>query len=95
MLRDAKERPHRPTTTPNELPVEDVLPVEHDVVPLDGADVLKQGQVHSVGDRVALAQDPRDFPRLPVDDASQDQGQTAASVHFLPQLAGVDSARRP
>ena len=67
------------------------MAIKHDVVPLDGADVFQQREIDSIADRVALAQDPRDFPRLPVDDASQDQRQTAAGVHLLPQLAGVDS----
>src|SRR6202795_766603 len=37
----------------------------------------------------------RDFARLPVDDARQDQIQAAAGVHLLPQLAGVDPAAPP
>jgi hypothetical protein len=63
--------------------------------PLDGADVFQQGEIDSIGDRVALTQDPGDFARLPVDDARQDQVQTAAGVHLLPQLAGVDPATPP
>jgi hypothetical protein len=31
-----------PATTSDQLPVEDVLPVEHDVVPLDGAHMLQE-----------------------------------------------------
>jgi len=37
--------------------------------------------------------DPGDFPRLPVDDARQDQA--TAGVHLLPHLAGVDPAPPP
>jgi hypothetical protein len=72
-----------------------ILAVEHDVVPLDGADVFQQGGIDSIGDRVALAQDPGDLPRLPVDGARQDQVQATAGVHLLPQPEGVNPARRP
>jgi hypothetical protein len=45
----------------DELSNEDVLAVEHDVIPLDGADVFQQGEVDSIGHRVAaLTQDPGD-----------------------------------
>ena len=71
------------------------MAIEHDVIPLDGADVFQQGEIDSIGDRVALTQDPGDFARLPVDDARQDQVQAAAGVHLLPQLAGVDPAAPP
>src|ERR1700737_3575124 len=79
----------------DELPIEDILAVEHDVIPLDGADVFQQGGIDSIGDRVALAEDSGDLPRLPVDDARQDQVQTAAGVHLLPQLAGVNPTPPP
>src|SRR4029077_10504519 len=55
----------------------------------------QQGEIDSIGNRVALTQDPGDFPPLPVDDAGQDQVQAAAGVHLLPQLAGVDPAAPP
>jgi signal transduction histidine kinase len=71
------------------------LAVEHDIIPLNGADVFQQGEINSIGDRVALTKDPGDFARLPVDDARQDQVQAAAGVHLLPQLAGVDPAPPP
>jgi hypothetical protein len=57
--------------------------------------VFQQGEIDSIGDRVALTQDPGDFSRLPVDDARQDQVQAAAGAHLLPQLAGVDPAAPP
>jgi hypothetical protein len=38
-------------------------PVEHNVIPLDGADAFQNGEIDSIGDRVALTQDPRN--RLP------------------------------
>jgi hypothetical protein len=60
-----------------------------------GADVFQQGSIDSIGDRVALAEDSGDLPRLPVDNARQDQVQTAAGVHLLPQLAGVNPAPPP
>ena len=63
--------------------------------PTRWADVLQQGSIDSIGERVALAEDSGDLPRLPVDDARQDQVQTAAGVHLLPQLAGVDPAPPP
>src|ERR1700730_4623597 len=73
----------------DELSVEDILAIEHDVIPLDGADVFQQGEIDSIDDRVALIEARGDFRRLPVDDARQDQVQAAAGVHLLPQLAGV------
>ncbi len=91
----AKDDPFCETASADELSIEDVLAVEHDVIPLDGADVFQQGEIDSIGDRVALSQDPGDFARLPVDDARQDQVQTAAGVHLLPELAGVDPAAPP
>ena len=57
--------------------------------------MFQQGEIDSIGDRVALTQDPGDFARLPVDDARQDQVQAAAGVHLLPQLARVDPAAPP
>ena len=51
------------------------MAVEHDIVPFDWADVFQQGEIDSIGERVALTQDPGDFARLPVDDARQDQVQ--------------------
>jgi hypothetical protein len=54
----------------DELSIEDVLAIEHDVIPLDGADVFQHGEIDSIGDRVALTQDPGDFARLPVDDGT-------------------------
>ena len=60
------------------------MAVEYDIVPFDGADVFQQGEIDSIGERVALTQDPGDFARLPVDDSRQDQVQAAAGVHLLP-----------
>ena len=56
------------------------MAVEHDIIPLNGADVFQQGEINSIGDRVALTSDQEDFARLPVDDARQDQVQAAAVV---------------
>jgi hypothetical protein len=39
--------------TADKLPIEDILTVKHDVVPLDGADVFQQGEIDSIGSRVA------------------------------------------
>jgi len=47
--------------TADKLPIEDILTVKHDVVPLDGADVFQQGGIDSIGGRVALIEDPRYF----------------------------------
>ena len=44
----------------DELPIEDILAVEHDIVPFYGADVFQQGEIDSVGEQVALTQDPGD-----------------------------------
>jgi len=59
----AKDDPFCASAPADELSIEDVLAVEHDVIPLDGADVFQQGEVDSIGDRVALTQDPGDFAR--------------------------------
>jgi len=39
----------------DEFPIQDVLAVKYDVVPLDGADVFEQREIDSVVERVALA----------------------------------------
>jgi hypothetical protein len=57
--------------------------------------VFQRGEIGSIGERVALAEDLGDFPRLPVDNARQDQVKTTAGVHLLPQLAGVNPAPAP
>jgi hypothetical protein len=57
--------------------------------------VFQKGEIDSIGDRVALTQDPGNFARLPVDDTRQDQVQAAAGVHLFPQLAGVDPTAPP
>jgi hypothetical protein len=41
------------------------------------AGAFHQEWIDSIGDRVALSEDPGNFPRLPVDDARQDQVQAA------------------
>jgi hypothetical protein len=38
----------------DELPIEDILAIEHDVIPLDGADVFQQGGIDSIGERIAI-----------------------------------------
>src|SRR5271165_7303688 len=53
------------TAMADELSVEDILAIEHDVIPLDGADVFQQGEIDSIGDRVALIENLGVFPRLP------------------------------
>ena len=50
----------------DELSVEDILAIEHDVIPLDGADVFQQGEIDSIGERVA----PAEAERFPAADAS-------------------------
>ena len=47
------------------------MAVEHDIVPLDGAEMFQQGGIDSGGERDALAQDPGDLPRLQINDARQ------------------------
>jgi hypothetical protein len=59
---------------------------------LNGPDVLQEGEIHSIVRRVALADDPSDFLRLPIDDAGRDQCQAAAGVLLFPEFAGFDSA---
>ena len=38
----------------DELSVEDILAIEHDVIPLDGADVFQQGEGVSAADQNPL-----------------------------------------
>jgi hypothetical protein len=54
----AKGTLHGATAPADELSIEDILTVKHDVIPLDGADMFQQGSIDSIGDRVALAEDP-------------------------------------
>jgi hypothetical protein len=84
----AKDDPFCATALADELPIEDILAVEHDIVPFDGADVFQHGEMDSIGDRVALTQDPGDFARLPVDNARQDQVETTAGVSSAPTARG-------
>ena len=59
----AKGDLHGATVTADKLPIEDILTVKHDVVPLDGADVFQWREIESIGDRGALLR-PGDFRRL-------------------------------
>jgi hypothetical protein len=54
----AKGTLHGATAPADELSIEDILTVKHDVIPLDRADMFQQGSIDSIGDRVALAEDP-------------------------------------
>ena len=79
-VKAAAINPSGATVTADKLPIEDILTVKHDVVPLDGTDVFQQGEIDSIGSRVAVTENTGDFRRLPVDDARQDQVQAAAST---------------
>ena len=46
----AKDDPFCASASADELSIENILAVEHDVIPLDGADVFEQGEVDSIGD---------------------------------------------
>ena len=83
------------TALAGELSVENILAIEHNVIPLDGADVFQQGISIPLAPGSHWLRNPGDFRRLPVDDARQDQVQAAAGVHLLPKLAGVDPAPPP
>jgi len=72
----------------DELSVEDILAIEHDVIPLDGADVFQQGEIDSIGDRVALTEDPGDFPRLPLDEATSGSGSGSCRRSSAPTARG-------
>jgi hypothetical protein len=74
----AKGHLYGASASTDEFPIEDILAVEHDVIPLDWADAFQQREIDSICGRVALIEDPGDFPRLPVDDARQDQVQATA-----------------
>jgi hypothetical protein len=67
----AKGEPFCAPPPADELPVEDILAVEHGVIPLDGADVFQWREIESIGDRVALLR-PGDFlnTRRPLQRAS-------------------------
>jgi hypothetical protein len=68
----------------DEISVEDILAIEHDVIPLDGADVFQQGEIDFIGDRVALTEDPGDFRRLPVYDAREGSGSGSCRCSSAP-----------
>lgn len=57
----------------DQLRVDNILSVEHDIFPFNGTDVFQQRNVDAAFFRVALRDDPGDFFGLPVDDASQNQ----------------------
>jgi hypothetical protein len=75
----AKDDSFCATAPADELSIEEVLAIEHDVIPLDGADVFQHGEIDSIGDRVALTQDPGDFARLPVDDGKSSDAPSGNS----------------
>jgi hypothetical protein len=52
----AKDGPFCATALADELPIEDILAVEYDIVPFDWADVFQQAEIDSIGERVALTQ---------------------------------------
>ena len=66
------------------------MSVEDDVVPLNGADVLQERDIHMISFRVAAAQNCRDLLGLPVDDAGEDESQAAARVHLFVEFASID-----
>ena len=45
--------------------------------------------------RIGRANDARDVPGLPGDDARHDQGEAATAIHLLPEIAGVDTTPVP
>ena len=55
----AKDDPFCVTALADDLLIE-ILAVEHDIVPFYGADVFHRGEIDSVGEQVALTQDPGD-----------------------------------
>jgi hypothetical protein len=46
---------HDPVAPADELPIQDVLAIKHDVVPLDGADVFQQREIDSAAVWIAKA----------------------------------------
>ena len=71
------------------------LPVEVDVLSLDEADAGDESRVER---EVGRGGDARDFARLPVDDAGEDQRQAEAGVHFFiipPPLTRSNRASEP
>jgi hypothetical protein len=44
----AKVDPFCAPAPANELSIEDILAVEHDIIPLNGADVFQQGEINSI-----------------------------------------------
>jgi hypothetical protein len=49
----------------DQLSVKNIFAIEHDIVPFDWADVLKQCQVDTVAHRITFIQHPVDFFGLP------------------------------
>ena len=50
----AKDDPFCATALADELSIEDILAVEHDIVPIRLGCVFQQGEIDSIGERVAL-----------------------------------------
>ncbi len=75
----------------NQVEIEDILPVEEHVIPADRADVRQQRSINAVLFSGMLSEHPPDLPRLPVDEAGQDEGQTAGGTDLLLEIAGPDS----
>jgi hypothetical protein len=56
VILNAKATHYAGKTPADELQVEDILEVEHDFIPVDGADAFQWRVIESIGDRVALAE---------------------------------------
>jgi hypothetical protein len=74
----------------DELSVEDILATEHDVIPLDGADVFQQAEIDSIGDRVALIEDPVEL--LDLEQAAADAAAQLWLREVLEDELGLEDA---
>jgi hypothetical protein len=84
----AKDDPFCASAPADELSIEDILAVEHDM----GLTCSSRERSIPLATGSHWLRTWETLPRLPVDDARQDQVQAASGVHLLPQLAGVDPA---
>ena len=105
-----KDDPYGATVPAYEFPIEYILAVEHDVIPLDGVEVFQRIEIDAIGDRVALAEAeqisrrlrisrtsvPRFLsPRLYAEAPQRPDELWAADITYVPTQKKRRIARRP
>jgi len=58
----------------NQVRIQDIFPVQGNILPPNRANVLQQGKINSRSIRITLQNNPTDLFRLPINDAGYDQG---------------------